>query len=571
MGRTFSTIALYSLLSPLLAAPGWARSAQDTVAVGRVEPVAQEDLETLPRQVAERVVEFYNSERTIRLHGRTFIPDGRRLDGDVAILGGPVELGGRVAGDLVVINGDVNLRPTASVDGDVTVVGGRATAAEGARVQGEIVSYTSVLVVQRSGDRLVLVSVDERRRRRGRLFEFPVYGLGASDFLVTAGTYNRVEGLPISLGPRIVTGGSNPLRAEFLGIYRTVSGFSLDREDLGYLVRARQYAGGRRSFWLEASFHSWIEPIESWGVSDLETALSTLFLHRDYRDHYERRGFGVAAAWAEEDGPASLRLEYRDERHASVAVRDSSDDPWTLSKNDEPFRPNPRIHGGDLRSLLLALTYDTRNDRSQPWTGWWVRASYEVALGGDLSGREPDFQHLFVDLRRYNRVSPSSGLDVRIVAGGRLGGSFLPAQRQHALGAEGSLPGYQRFEFDCGVRDGGPLAPILFVPGYGCERVFLFQAQYRGSPRFRISWGGEPDEPGPDRFRLRLEPAFVIFYNAGAAWNGEGFLDHLTDTDNWAADVGVGVDFGGPGVYVALPLRKGAKGSNLFVRLARRL
>lgn len=569
MGRML--VALCSVLTALWA-PGSARAAQDTVAVGQAQPLAQADVERMPREVAERVVEFYNLERTIRLHGRTYIPDGRRLEGDVAVLGGPVEIAGRVAGDVVVINGDLTLQATGRVDGDVTIVGGRATLAEGAQVQGEVVSYISALVVERSGDRLVLVSVDERRRRRG-FFEFPAYGLGASDFLITAGTYNRVEGLPIGLGPRIQTGGSNPLRLEFRGVYRTVSGFSLDREDLGYLVRARQYAGGRRSLWLEASLHSVIEPIEAWGVSDLEAALSMFLLHRDYRDHYERTGWSAAAGWTEEGAPLGLRLEYRDERHATAAVRDSLDDPWTLSKNDEPFRPNARIDGGDLRSILLSLSYDTRNDPSQPWTGWWLRASYEVAVGGDLSGREPDFQHLFVDLRRYNRVSPTAGLDFRAVAGGRLGGSFLPAQRQHAMGAEGSLPGYQRLEFDCGMRD-GPIAPIGVIPGYGCERFFLFQAQYRGSPRFRISWGGgggEAEGPGPDRFRLRLEPALVIFYDAGAAWNGEGFFERLTDRKSWVADVGVGVDLGGPGVYVAVPLRKGAKGSNLFVRLTRRL
>lgn len=561
---------LWAAACALAALPAFARAAaQDTVTVGAPVSVPSETVQGLPRELAERVVDFYNGARTIRLQGRTFVPSGRSLDGDVAVLGGPVELEGRVAGDLIVINGDLVLAPTARVDGDVTVVGGRIREADGAQVLGSLVAYGEVLVVQRAGDRLLLVSVEAERRRPG--FRLPFYTLGSSDLLIASGTYNRVEGLPIFLGPRVITGGSNPLRLEFLGVYRSESGFRLAGDELGYRLRARQYLGGHRSLWFEASLHSAIEPIELRGLTNLESGLSTFVLHRDYRDHYERRGWSAALAWHEEGRPWDLRLEYRDERHASVAVDDPPADPWTLVENDEPFRSNARIHGGELRSLLLGLNYDTRNDPDRPWTGWWIRSSYELAVGGRLTDLRPDFLHAVIDVRRYNRVSPSAGIDFRITAGGRLAGDFLPAQRQHALGAEGSLPGYGRFQFDCGWRSGGASALVGIVPGYGCGRFALFQAQYRGSPRFRIGWGGDSDEPGPDLFRLRLEPALVVFYDVGTAWNGEGFFDHLTKSNNWVADVGLGVEFGGPGIYVAIPFREGAKGSNLFVRLARRI
>ncbi len=364
-----------------------------------------------------------------------------------------------------------------------------------------------------------------------------------------------------------MTGGRNPLAFEALGIYRSESGFRLDGDELGYELNVRQFLLGHRHVWVEAGLHSVIEPIELRGLTGAETGLSTFFLHRDYRDHYEREGWSAGIVWEDEEQPFSLRVEYRDEAHRSVAAGS----PWTLVDNDEPFRPNARIDVGDLRSILFGLGYDTRNDPARPWTGWRIEATYEVAVGGRLSSVDPDFGHAFVDIRRYNRVSPSAGIDFRFVTGGRLHGDFLPAQRQHALGAEGSLPGFGRFELDCGWRRGGDAALIGIVPGYGCERFALFQAQWRGAPRLKIAWGGEPDEPGPERFRLRLEPALVVFYDVGAAWNGEGYFDHLTKSNNWFADVGVGVEFGGPGIYVAVPFREGVKGSNLFVRLARRI
>lgn len=559
---------VWMILGALWIAPA-AAVAQDTVTVGETAVGAAEVQEEALRAAAERAVAFYNSARTIRLQGRTFLPSGRALDGDVAVLGGPVEVEGRVAGDLVVINGDLTLGETARVDGDAIVVGGRVRRVEGARVLGGVEAYPGVIVVQRVGGALVLVSAGaERRRPRLRL---PIYSLGSSDLVVSGGTYNRIEGLPIAFGPRIVTGGSNPLRLEFVGVYRSESGFRLSGDEIGYRLRARQFVGGHRTLAFDASLHSAIEPIETGGLTNLESGLATFLMHRDYRDHYERTGWSVGAGWADESHPWSVRLEFRDERHATVAVKDSTEDPWTLVKNDEPFRPNAAIDDGDLQSLALDLAYDTRNDAERPWTGWWIRTAYEVALGGRLSGRTPDFHHWQLDLRRYNRVSPSAGIDVRLALGGLVGGDLLPAQRQHALGAEGSLPGYERFEFDCGWRAGGASAPIGTAPGYGCERFALLQVQYRGSPRFKVSWGGDSDEPRPERFRVSLEPALVVFYDVGAAWTGAGYWEHLTRSDNWFADVGLGIEFGGPGVYVAIPVREGAKGSNFFVRLARRI
>ncbi|MGH7545694.1 MAG: hypothetical protein ACREKI_05875 [Gemmatimonadota bacterium] len=546
--------------------PG-AVAAQDTVTVGVAVVSPAQEQQDLLREAAERAVAFYNELRTIRLQGRTFIPSGRGLDGDVGVLGGPVDVQGRVAGDLVVINADLLLAASARVDGDVVVVGGRVRREEGAVVLGDVESYAGAVTVQRVDDTLVLVDIAGEPRRSP--FLWPIWSLGNSDLLISGGTYNRIEGLPIAIGPRVVSGGANPLRLELQGIYRSQSGFDPAGDEFGYRLRARQYVGGHRDVWLDASLHSTIEPIETRGLTDLEAGLSTFFLHRDYRDHYDRVGWTAGIGWDDEHRPWNAHLEFRDERHDSAPLAGADDDPWTLAQNDDPFRPNALIDEGDLQSLLLDLRYDTRNDPDRPWTGWWIRTSYEIALGGRLSGVKPTFHDWELDLRRYNRVSPSAGIDVRVALGGRIGGGALPAQRQHALGAEGSLPAYQRFEFDCGWRAAG--GTIGTEPGYGCERYALVQVQYRGSPRFKIGWGGDSDEPGPDRFRLRLEPALVLFYDVGTAWDVTGFWSHLTQSRNWVADIGFGVELGGPGIYVALPLREGAKGSNFFIRLARRI
>jgi hypothetical protein len=72
--------------------------------------------------------------------GRGLIVDGEAY-GDVAAVEGPVEISGRVTGDVVVLGGDVRLLPTARVGGDVSALGGVIRAAPGARVEGRMVSY----------------------------------------------------------------------------------------------------------------------------------------------------------------------------------------------------------------------------------------------------------------------------------------------------------------------------------------------------------------------------------------------------------------------------------------------
>jgi hypothetical protein len=72
--------------------------------------------------------------------GRDVIVQGEAL-ADVAALDGSVEVSGQVAGDVVVLRGDVRLTSTARVGGDIFVVGGFIRAAPGARAGGRMVSY----------------------------------------------------------------------------------------------------------------------------------------------------------------------------------------------------------------------------------------------------------------------------------------------------------------------------------------------------------------------------------------------------------------------------------------------
>lgn len=423
---------------------------------------------------------------------------------------------------------------------------------------------------------------------------------GRSDFLIATGdSYNRVEGLPITFGPRVRTAGSNPLRLHALAIYRTESGIRFDTDDLGYYVRAEQFLGGRGELRVGATAHSLVNPIEDWQVTDLESGLSTFFFHRDFRDHFERTGVSGFVSWSSERTPFSLTGEIRHDRHRSLAAGS----PWSLFRNAEEWRPQPLVGEGRIVTARVGGEFDTRSDPLEPATGWLVRGHVEQGISGDLTQPEiftPDPEDPetplplidpgdeygrisvgFLDIRRYNRVDPRSRLNFRLLLGGSLNGRTLPPQFQHALGGEGSLPGYDLFSLDCQARtrsvhrsaeDAADPQARRYFPRYGCDTFALLQAEYRGRFSFRMRWDSAPwaDDRDDEGSEVGVDPAWefspdwTVFVDAGRGWN----LDSATDED-LAVDVGVGLVLGRVGAFLALPLT-GEGGINAFIRLGPR-
>lgn len=600
-------VRLLPLLLLLLLAPrpAAAQEPADTVPAGAVRAAPEPSPEE-----AERIAALVNDPATIRLSGRTRVPAGRALVGDVAVLGGPLTVGGRIEGRVVVLNGAVELEPGAEVTGELVVVGGGVTGLEGAAVGGGVAVYARRFPYRRLGERIVLTSPRAPGgEEAGEAAEPGRFGgwMERADFVVATGqSYNRVEGFPVTFGPVLETAGSNPFRLRAEAVYRTEEGLSLDDARWGWQLRAEQMVGGRRAVRVGAELHSLIDPVEAWHVSKLENGLSTFFLHRDYRDHWLREGWSAYVRLAPEDSPLSATAEYRDEEHDSRAAGS----PWTLFRNDDPWRPQPLVGEGRLRSAAVHGEWDTRPGDGDPDAGWWIRASVEQSLEVELARPEavvvssPDaapgsllagraFGHFTagsVDLRRYARLGPSSRLNLRLYAAGALNGGALPPQRQHALGGEGSLPGYGLFSLDCGARrtelvrpedlapDDGSLVgepPPRFVPRYGCDRVVLAQVEHRGRLSLRLDLDDDPweedgeDDGGALGALLPLAPylrdgaEWVVFVDAARAWSVDG------GDERTAVDVGAGVRVGRVGVYGAVPLR-GAGGVDVFVRLAPR-
>lgn len=545
-----------------------------------------------PPEVQEEIYDYLNAPEVLRIVGGTRIPAGTRIEGDVAILGGLAEIEGEVVGRLTVVNGDLRLLEGSIVGGEILVVGGAITGGETLPPQVPAVIYTHPLNYRAQAGRIV--PVPERNLAPSSLGTD--FGFGHTRLTLRAGgSYNRVEGLPVLVGPIVRTSGSNPLALDVFAIWRSVNGLTLGDDDLGYSFTLRQGIGGRGAFSLGATAYNEVTAIESQGFTNVETSLSTFLIHKDLRDFYEREGWSTFIEAHPSRIPLRASITFRDEEHLTPPIRS----PWSLRGNERPWRPLPFSAEGRLRTLEFGLTLNTTDDAYRPSDGWWGEIRVLRQTSGQLRippslPDDPDFAGLGVpedpdpmgtfmkgtiDLRRYARVSPTSRLLLRAFAGNSLNGDPLPPQMQMAIGGEGSLPGYRRFSGDCGARSSARIAPLgegedprqRVYPSYGCDGVLLFQAELQNS--FPFSWNPLPEswENSEASSFFEVQPIWALTFNAGRGWaHGEVGNGHLRIDSPTRADVGVGFFLGGLGLYWSYPLSNREEGVNFFVRLQRR-
>jgi hypothetical protein len=271
----------------------------------------------LPRDVAREAARLFNEPAELRATGRVDIEDGRVVDGDVSVLDGPVIVSGHVTGRLLAINSDVVLGRSARIDGDLLVIGGTVEGRHAAFIGGEIRIYRQRLQYSYEGDRIVPVrggTAISDETGWWRRWEGPRYRSGSKLQIATAGPFNRVEGLPIKLGPQIFYNDLwGSARLDAYAVLRTETSFDGSNSEVGHNVNAELRFGRRGGVLVGGQLLNEVESTESWQLSDLEAGLSAFVMRRDYRDYYVRHGSRARAGLFLRDG-ADVWVSYGSER-----------------------------------------------------------------------------------------------------------------------------------------------------------------------------------------------------------------------------------------------------------------
>jgi hypothetical protein len=574
--RRFLWAALFLLLPNLL-------RAQDSVIV--IDPDAP-PTDTLlrggpPPAVVAELIRMFNDSGTTRVEGDLSLPTGSEFDGRLAVHRGTLRIAGRVNGPVTVANGTLHLLPGARVTGDILVVGGRLLRSDDAVHTGTERVFWDAAPVLRTDDGMLVLR--ERRRLLGEFATasttFQTGKVRTTLLLAGGGTYNRVEGLPIVFGPTFEYRASKITSAklDLRGILRTTSSNETRlQNDFGYRARLELRHG---IVGVAGQLYSEVEAFEDQPLSPSENGWAAVLLQRDYRDYYERVG-GGGALWV--TPIPTLRVEgnlrYDNER----SVRDA--DPWSLFRNSDQWRPNPLIDDGHYTTLGAQVDYDTRNERYLPSSGWLLRGRFEHSGSDDVApvllpesvrpelpiGGGYAFDKLLLDFRRYSRVTPSLRVNVRLRADWWIGGDRLPVQRRVSLGGTDILPGYDFRVFDCAPEDfSDPAQPAL------CDRSMSAQVEVR--TRLNLNLGFRlRDTRGERRGRfIGIEEADLVFLSdAGKGWlagdgPGQVPVNRIPSFHEWNVDVGVGLDAGAIGAYLAKGLDDG-ESVKFVVRLQRR-
>ncbi len=546
------------------------------------EPGADSAALGLPPDVLAELLDTWNDSATVRLPGGLMLPAGAHLGGSIAVLRGTLRVAGEVEGRLTVINGDLVILPGGVVRGAVLVAGGRMTVQEGGTHEGPLRVYWDAAPVARQSDGDL--AVRERRRGIGELATAErTFGSGhirTTIRLTTTQTYNRIEGLGLVFGPAFEWRPTRALAAtlDLRGILRTAPDPSPFRRDLGWLIRTDWRFHGQRGFGVGARTFSVIAGIEEQTLPRDEIGWNAFLFQRDNRDYFSSEGVG-GSGYVYLTKRLRLDAGIRYEKQGSVRAND----PWSLFRNADRWRPNPLIDDGHYTTVGGSLEYDSRNARNGASSGWWLRGGVEHTASNDaapvalpvtvrsaIPTRNYGFGRFTLDLRRYNRLSPEINLNFRVWAGGWLSGDPLPLQKRLSLGGADLLPGYAFRALDCapaGFSD--PAHPAL------CDRALITQMEFRHRLKFRAGYTvRDANHRELDRFLGIEDPDLVILGDAGSAWlagDGPGKVpsDRIRSISEWKADVGVGIDAGGIALYLVKAVTDGEP-LRVYLRLERR-
>lgn len=377
---------------------------------------------------------------------------------------GPARVASTVHGDVIVVGGDLFLRPGVKIDGRAIAIGGGVYwtslgTVAGGRFPFPEFTYTSTTL----SDGSIALDYLALEKRDTRLVVLPgVYGLRIP-------SYDRTDGLSIPFGPTLRFDTAR-IEVDPLIVYRSQLGTVDPRVDVTAAL-------GRR-LTLSATAGRMTETNERWIYGDFTNSLGTLGTGSDVRNYYRANRAEARAAYRWEGSTTQLTMIAGGLGEKASSIRPDTGargGPWSLTGRHDVLRmlrPNPRIHPGTITSGLGGARLDFADQMVTAWLTVETEVPFttpdderfvQTTIDGNVGF--PTFKTQRVEIESHAVLTA---------------GDTAPPQRFAYLGGAGTLPTFDLLEF------GGD--QLFFVEGRYIIPVDRIRIRYLGSPTFTLRY-----------------------------------------------------------------------------------
>lgn len=353
----------------------------------------------------------------------TVIARGTSIQGPLLAAGSRLVVEGTIEGDLIAIDANVYLRPTARIEGSVTNIAGGLYRSDHATITGEL--FDAPLApyhVERTDEEIAVVGDLEHKWIRPR-FMAPIA--------------NRVQGFTPRAGAIFVPPAIGRLTTELDGWVA----YGTEREGFDDAIEGGLELRIRRGLnMLGVGAERVTTTNDRWMRSDFNNTISFLWNGKDTRNYYEARRLYSRLSRELSRGNHLTEVWVRGQRED--ARSEFTGDPWVLFPPDT-FRFNPPIDDGVISSAYFGIT--------GTWASDVTAAEYDAWLefaGNDIFGSDFGFGAFSIWGDWAMKAIANHSLRFETRFNGPLPGTeSLPHQRWLMMGGSGTLPTFDTGEF----------------------------------------------------------------------------------------------------------------------------
>lgn len=371
---------------------------------------------------AKRRNEIYSSflSPLFRFKGETEIDVNDYIEGNVLVQDGNLIIKGKIKGNILVENGDVILKDGSEVIGDIFTTNGEIKISEKAKFEGKTYENFSMLA---EIDRIT--SYDRKKHRQELKYrrfyeEYP----GIDNLYLE---FERVSGFKLGLiYPRKISNILNkPIAIYGYGAYTTKShrwifSVGIDRKILSMNENFYILTG--------VNLYSTIGTKDNWLISPNANTISALLWNNDYRDYFKIEGFTFNVEFILSSN-SNLKLFYSNDSYLSEMTRYIKYASWNKKR---PFRENPEVYEGNLKSLAANLKYDN----FQLIEGF-KRSGIAFEIGFEKELGNMRYSILTAELKARISLSGYDNFGLRLKIG--TSDKILPKQKSFEIGGFGTL------------------------------------------------------------------------------------------------------------------------------------